>query len=190
VAAPAARDFDPGRISPGETIAAASGIGLFIFLFFSWFGAASAWEFFDIVDLLLAVIALWAVAVAGAKAVGMDLPGGDSSGARLAVPGLVATSITLTFVLEGADRKIGLWLAFFASIGILYGGWRVMHEAPGTPGPLAGVGTRSTPGDAEGDAPPPVATAADPVPGITAPLTPPGIVGEPPASEGTHPPGI
>jgi hypothetical protein len=233
MATPTPRDFEPGRISPGETIAAASGIALFVFLFFSWFGPASAWESFDIVDVFLALIGLGAVAVAGAKAAGMDVPGGDSSGIRLAAAGLVATSITLTFVLEGQDRKIGLWLAFFASIGIVYGGWRMMHEAPGTPGPFARSGgtasaaadtptttmpsgTSDAPGvpgggaagvspgkegpgaphpgtstGAPGETADPAApTPPDPVPGSTAPQTPPGIAGEPPASEGTRPPGI
>jgi len=31
---------------------------------------------------------------------------------------------------------------------------------------------------------------ADPVPGQTAGQTPPGLVGEPPAGEGTRPPGV
>jgi hypothetical protein len=60
-------------------------------------------------------------------------------------------------------------------------------EGPGAPHPGTSTGG---PDDAEGDAPPPAAAAADPVPGSTAPHTPPGIAGEPPASEGTHPPGL
>jgi hypothetical protein len=138
---PAAREFEPGRISPGETIAAASGILLFIFLFFHWFTGASAWKVFDVVDFLLALIALVAVAVAGAKAMGNELFG-ENAGLLLAFLGTIASSITLTFVLEGNNRAIGLWLSFFASLGILYGGWTRMREAPGTPGPLAGAGRR------------------------------------------------
>jgi hypothetical protein len=164
VATPAARDFEPGRISPGETIAAASGIALFVFLFFNWFGPLSAWESFDVVDLVLAVLALWAIAIAGAKAAGMHLPGGDSSGTALARTGLVATSITLTFVLEGDQRKVGLWLAFVASIGILYGGWRAMHEAPGTPGPLGRSGR--TPSAAPNEPTTPMASDAAAAPGV------------------------
>lgn len=137
--APAARDFEPGRISPGETIAGASGIALFIFLFFHWFTGASAWKVFDVVDVLLALIALTAVAVAGAKAMGNELFG-ENRGLLLAFIGTIASSITLTFVLEGNNRAIGLWLSFVASLGLLYGGWVTMHEAPGTPGPLANAG--------------------------------------------------
>jgi hypothetical protein len=139
MAAPAARDFEPARISPGETIAAASGILLFIFLFFHWFTGVSAWQFFDVVDVLLAVIAILAVAVAGAKAMGNDLFG-ENAGLFLGFIGTIASSITLTFVLEANHRAVGLWLSLFASLGVLYGGWRRMHEPPGTPGPLAGGG--------------------------------------------------
>lgn len=175
MATPAARDFEPGRVSPGETIAGASGIALFIFLFFHWFAGGSAWQYFDIIDVLLAVIALTAVTVAGTKAMGNRLFG-ENAGLVLGFLGTIAFSITLTFVLEGNDRKVGLWLSFFAAIGLLYGGWRVMHEAPNTPGPLA----RAFPG---GGAP-----AASP----TAPTTPmpagggePGVPGS--GAEGVSP---
>lgn len=239
---PAAGRFDPARISHGETIAGASGILLFIFLFFHWFAGASAWRFFDVVDVLLAVIALTAVAVAGAKAMGHPLFG-SNAGLVLAFLGTVASSIILTFVLEGNERRLGLWLAFASAIGLLYGGWRTMHEAPGTPGPFANVmaaraddrpdpagaaspdapttpmpatgaapgvpgggaagvspgkegpgaphpGTSTGgPGEPAGDAPL-GSRAADAVPGTTGAQTPPGLAGEPPAGEGTKPPGL
>jgi hypothetical protein len=183
VASPASRDFEPGRISPGETIAAASGIALFVFLFFHWFGGATAWQVFDVVDLVLAAIAILAV------------------GIILVLAGTVAATITLTFILEGNDRQVGLWLSFFATLGLLYGGWRTTTEAPDTPGPLARMsptgGSPSEPTAATTTMPPtadPAATpppaVADPVPGETAGQTPPGLVGEPPPGEGTKPPGL
>jgi hypothetical protein len=138
MAAPATRDFDPGRISPGETIAGGAGIALFVFLFLHWFDGLSAWKAFDVIDFLLAAIAILAVGVAGAKAMGNETFG-RNAGMILAVAGLVATSMILTFVLEGDGRKIGLWLAFVSAIAVAYGGWRAMHEEPGTVGPLAGA---------------------------------------------------
>jgi hypothetical protein len=139
MAAPASRDFDPGRISPGETFAGGAGIALFVFLFLDWFEGANAWSAFDVIDFVLAAIALLAVAVAGARAMGNDLLGRNTA-TVLAVGGIVSSSIILTFVLEGNGRKIGLYLAFLAALALVYGGWRAMHEAPGTPGPLAGAG--------------------------------------------------
>jgi hypothetical protein len=58
-------------------------------------------------------------------------------------------------------------------------------EGPGAPHPGTSTGA---PGE-EGGGPAPAA-AADPVPGQTAGQTPPGLAGEPPASGGTHPPGL
>src|SRR3954453_4888621 len=65
---------------------------------------------------------------------------GRNTGTVLAVSGIVASSIILTFVLEGDGRKIGLYLAFLAALALAYGGWRGMNEAPAPPGPLAGAG--------------------------------------------------
>ena len=179
MAAPATRDFDPGRISPGETIAGAAGIGLFLFLFFHWFTGLSAWSAFDVIDFVLAAIAIVAVGVAGGRAMGNDIFG-SNTGLVLTLLGVVASSMILTFVLEGDGRKIGLYLALISALALAYGGWRTLNEAPGTPGPLAGAG----------GAPTTPMAATDPVPGQNAPLTPPGLAGEPPAGEGTHPPGL
>jgi hypothetical protein len=210
VASPAiSRDFDPARISTAETIAAGAGIALFVFLFVNWFGPFSAWESFDVVDFLLAALGLFPVAVAGARAMGRDLLG-DRTGPAIALAGVVATSMTLPYVLEGDNRKIGLWLSFLAAIALTYGGWRVMTDPAGTPGPFAGTGgggagagvspskegpgaphpgtSTGAPGE-EGGGPAPAAMS-DPVPGQTAGQTPPGLAGEPPASGGTHPPGL
>jgi hypothetical protein len=59
-------------------------------------------------------------------------------------------------------------------------------EGPGAPHPGTSTGA---PGE-EGGGPPPAAATADPIPGQTAPETPPGLAGEPPADRGTQPPGL
>jgi hypothetical protein len=188
---------------------------------------------------LLAVIALTPIAVAVGKATGSDLLK-RNEGLAIGFVGTVASSIALTFVLEGDQRRLGLYLSFAAALGILYGGWRIMHEAPGTPGPLgdvlSGIGSKragsngasessaattpmpatetpgvpgggasgvspgkegpgaphpgtSTGGPGDGDTEP-RPPAADAIPGQTGAQTPPGLVGDPPAGEGTHPPGL
>ena len=177
MAAPATRDFDPGRISPGETIAGGAGIALFLFMFLSWFGPLSAWEIFDVVDIVLALIAILAVAVAGARAMGNDILG-RNTGMALTVAGVVATSMILAFIFEGDERKIGVFLGLLAAIALMYGGWRALTDAPGTPGPLAGAGgTR-----ASSTAPTTSMPSGDPgVPG--------GGVGEGKTGPGAHHPG-
>ena len=195
MATPASREFDPARITPGETIVAGSGIGLFVFLFFHWFGGASAWKVFDVVDLLLAVIAVLAVAVAGTKAMGNRLFG-DNAGMIVLLLGTVASSITLTFVLEGNNREIGLWLSFFSSLGIVYGAWRMMNEAPDTPGPLANVnipGTGSSPPPTEPTTPMAAPSTSEPASGDGDPPSAPpqpAPAAEPPGGEGTRPAGV
>ncbi|MEA2484117.1 MAG: hypothetical protein QOC55_2064 [Thermoleophilaceae bacterium] len=148
-------DFDRNRLSQGELIAGVSGLALFLFLFLHWFYGASAWSTFDVIDFVLAAIALLAVAVAVAKAVGSDLLG-QRAGLVLTFLGTVATSMILTFVLEGNGRKIGLWLAFLAAIGLMYGGWRVLSES------MPGLGSLGRPGGAGGGAAAPASSAAAP----------------------------
>jgi hypothetical protein len=175
---PARRDFDPGRISPGQTVAGGAGVALFLFLFLHWFEGASAWRAFDVVDFLLAAIALLAVAVAGARAMGNDILG-ERTGLVLAVGGIFATSVTLTFILEGDGRKIGLWLSFLAALALVYGGWQTMNEAPDTPGPLA-----STRGAAPGGAATSSTEPTTPMPGNEPGVPGGGAAGVSPGKEG------
>jgi hypothetical protein len=161
MAAPVSRDFDPGRISPGETIAGGAGIALFLFLFLDWFGSLSAWKIFDVVDIILALLAILAIAIAGSRAMGNDLLG-RNSGVALALSGVIATTIVLSFIFEGDERKVGVFLALLAAVALLYGGWRAMTDAPGTPGPLAGAAGAPTPPPAP---PTPRPANAPPAPG-------------------------
>jgi TRAP-type uncharacterized transport system fused permease subunit len=112
--------MNASKVGPGELIAGVGGLALFLFLFLDWFGPVSAWEGFDVVDILLAAIGLGAAGLAAARAAGVQLglPGG--SGAATALAGFAAAVIALTFLLEGEERKIGIWLALVASLGITY----------------------------------------------------------------------
>ena len=78
--------LDAGRLSRGELIAGISGVALFIFMFFSWFGvagagevldqaadlgividldtSANAWQAFDFIDLVLLLTVIVSVGVA------------------------------------------------------------------------------------------------------------------------------
>jgi hypothetical protein len=70
--------MDVNKLSPGQRIAAAAGVLLFIDLFLNWYSAgaggftvtASAWDAFDWVDILLAATAIVAIGV-GAQAMGL-----------------------------------------------------------------------------------------------------------------------
>jgi len=120
---------DRSRVTTGEAIAAISGVALIVFLFISWFDSLSAWETFDVVDVILAAIALLAVlaALATMAQMALDLPVPTARIVQIA--GWTAVVITVVFLLEGTERKIGIWLALAASIGILYGASRALTEA-------------------------------------------------------------
>ena len=115
--------MDLRTLSLGERIAAVSGVALFGLMFASWLENESAWQLFDIVDVLLAVLALATVALPLAKAMGREPGSPASMSAILTRIGIVTLTITATFLIEGddLDREVGIFLAVLASAGILYG---------------------------------------------------------------------
>lgn len=195
--------MDTSRISFGEMVAAASGVALFIFMFFPWYGVDveglpgvgdtpdfSAWEAFDLIDILLFLAAAIAVAIAVLRALGSmpDLPA--PPGRIVLIAGAVATVLVLfrLLVTPGEDtellgvdieitRKIGIFLGLIAAGGIAYGGYRQLND-PASAGSLgSGGGTTAS----TATAPPPPPPAAPPTPPPAAPPTTPTDPGPPPA---------
>jgi len=155
--------LDPSKIGLGERIAAASGLALFIFMFFPWFGvedvdaSGNAWEVLSFIDILLFLVVLVAVAVGVARATD-NMPSGLPAPPDLivAAAGAVAFLLILFRILVTPDlggsfggfevevdttRKIGLFLGLIAAGGIAYGGYTAMNEpaaqAPAAPPPPA-----------------------------------------------------
>ncbi|MEX1140918.1 MAG: hypothetical protein WD399_03640 [Thermoleophilaceae bacterium] len=183
---------DTTRVGLGETIAAASAIALFIFMFLPWYGVdsvggvgvggfgadLSAWEAFSFIDiLLLAVVAVVVgLVVAQAADATPELP--QPAATIIAAAGGVAVLLILFRLIfaPGVDagaidvdvdlgRKIGLFLGLLAAAGIAYGGWRAMGEtAPATRGSGAGPAPGATPDRAEGTEPPAGAETKQPSP--------------------------
>jgi hypothetical protein len=114
-------------------IAAGGGLLLFISLFLSWIADASFWELYDIVDVLFALMALLAIAVGVGLYTGnpINLPGG--AGPAVYTAGLIAFSITAFHLLEGDERKIGIFIALIGSIGMIVGGLQLGRAAPAPP---------------------------------------------------------
>jgi peptidoglycan/LPS O-acetylase OafA/YrhL len=118
-------------ISIGPLVGLVGGVLLFVSLFLSWWeGDVTAFTAFEVLDLLLALLALGAV-VALADALGLRLPGGSPTRARLALPlGAAALLIILTQLINdppaivGSDRgpEIGLWLGLAGALLIVGGG--------------------------------------------------------------------
>jgi peptidoglycan/LPS O-acetylase OafA/YrhL len=118
-------------ISIGPLVGLAGGVLLFVSLFLEWWeGGITAFTAFEVLDLVLALLAVGAV-VALADALGLRLPGSSPARARLALPlGAAALLIILTQLVNDppaivrTDRgpEIGLWLGLAGSLLIVAGG--------------------------------------------------------------------
>ena len=163
-------DFDRNRIGQGELIAGISGLVLLISLWFKWYGvsfsaggilkgfsigaSASAWQAFSLIDIILFLIALIAIAAAVLRGLDRmpDLPapvstivtGAGGLAVLLILYRLIDTPVD-THGVKGIDvsLKFGIFLGLFSAAGVAYGGWRAMQESGASFGSLgaAGAGT-------------------------------------------------
>lgn len=152
--------MDTSKISFGEMVAAASGLALFIFMLFPWYGiktefeglgdvggaSANAWRAFSFIDILLFLVIVVAVGMAVARAMDSmpaNLPA--PAGTIVAAAGAFAVLLILFRLIFAPDpsdavdftRKIGIFLGLIAAGGIAFGGYTAMNEhgtgqAPGT----------------------------------------------------------
>ena len=146
--------MDTSRISFGEMVAGASGLALFIFMFFPWYGvkaefeglgdveggSGNAWDFFSFIDIILFLVILLAVGMALARASGSmpaNLPA--PAGMIVAAAGALAVLLILFRLISAPDpdatgdavdlsRKIGIFLGLIAAVGIAFGGYTAMNE--------------------------------------------------------------
>ena len=112
------------RFDIGPIVLGLGSILVLVSLFLAWYGELSAWDTFELADVLLA-----ALAVAGiAAAVGLLTPDADYLDRR-AVPWVVGATFVLVVaeVLNpppaagGQDLAIGAWLAFAGAIVMVIG---------------------------------------------------------------------
>jgi hypothetical protein len=112
------------RIEIGPLLVALGALVLLVSLFLEWYADLTAWEAFEISDLLLAVAALAALAAA-AGVLAPELAYLD----RPWLPATVVTAALLVVALilspppvaEGADLDSGAWLAFGSVLVMLAG---------------------------------------------------------------------
>jgi hypothetical protein len=199
-------DFD--QVPRGALIAGISGVLLFIFMFFGWFGAPTpevvtpaggieidfgevsgvdttfnAWQSFDFIDLVLlaAVIVSVGLLVMSAMGTSVNLP--VAASAITAGIGILATLLVLYRIIDppgDADREFGVFLGLLASAGIAIGGWLSMQEEGTSFSDLGGGGGgyTDTGYTDQGTQPPPHGGTQPPPPGGTQP--PPSQAGGPP----------
>lgn len=109
------------KIDAGSLLVAGAALLLVVALFLDWFGdggvALTAWEAFEVIDLLL-------LAAAGA-AMAASFGGLDSrvllGAAAIAVVLVASQLIQPPPAGQGADREIGAWLGLVGALGLLAG---------------------------------------------------------------------
>jgi hypothetical protein len=193
--------MDVSKLRTGEKVAAASGVALFILMFFSWYGVdvgpisgalldragvdttATAWQAFDFVDLFLLVTLLAAIGLAALTASGRSVALPVGASVITAVLGGLATLFVAYRILnqpgpnDVISVKIGAWLGLLASAGIAIGGYLAMREEGTTfdeaiASAREAIPVRPTP-PAEGASAPPPPSPAPPAATPPAPEPPP-----------------
>ena len=136
-------------------IAAGGGLLLFISLFLKWVFEQSAWETFDLVDIILALIGLIAIGIGAMLATGNTTNLPSSPSAIVTTAGLISFSIVAAFILEGDELGFGIFLGLIGTIAMLVGGMQLAQA--GTP-PVRRAGGTDTMTQPPPPPPPPPAS--------------------------------
>lgn len=152
--------MDTSRLGTGDLIAGASGVVLLISLFLPWYGVdlevagasidgdVNAWQAMGFIDILLFLVAVFAISVPLARAAG-SLPEDVPAGLAVLVAGGFGLVLVLFRLVDvpGPDvsaipgdtievgRKAGLFVGLIAVAGVTYGGWRASGEGEAAAAP-------------------------------------------------------
>jgi hypothetical protein len=200
--------MDVDKLNTGEKIAAVSGVLLFIFMFFDWFGVevsgaggfsgsvpgagGSAWDVLDFIPIVLIITIVVALISAGLRLSESDYEPPVSLNVAVAVLGGISTLLVLFRIIDppsfgsfggvsvDGTVEFGIFLGLLASAGIAYGGYRGMQEEGSSFGGTADrlSGSAPAPGPAPTPTPPP--PPPPPPSGETPPPPPPPPGGNPP----------
>jgi len=144
------------KLSPGEKIAGASAIALFIFMFLNWFGAevsgvngfsgsvsgeaGNAWDTLDFIPIVLLITVIAALVMAGLRLADSTYEPPIPMSTIVTVLGVISVLLILfriidppTFASFGgvsvdATLSVGIFLGLIAAGGIAYGGYSTMRE--------------------------------------------------------------
>jgi hypothetical protein len=119
--------LDLRRLRAGEWLAGAGGIALIVALMLPWFDEESGYEALTVIDVLLALLALLAIALPVLQAT-RDSPALPiAAGVVTAALGIPGVLLVLFRVIDdpfaGADRDVGIWVALAATVAIEAAGW-------------------------------------------------------------------
>lgn len=136
--------MDLSRLRRGQVIAAAGGVALLVVMFLEWYSVggvdgvrsqgATAWQSFGVLDVILALVALLAIALAllGATQRSPALP--VATAVITSAAGTVALLLVLYRILdppgpnESVEVSYGAYAGFLCVAAIAAGGWDAMSE--------------------------------------------------------------
>jgi hypothetical protein len=127
------------RGNNGPLIAAGGGFLLFISLLITWAFDLSAWEAFDLMDIILALIGIAAVVIGGALAMGnpLNVPGGAQN--TIYTAGVFAFAVVAFAVLESDELGFGVFLALIGTIAMIVGALQLGRGATAPAAPRTRV---------------------------------------------------
>jgi hypothetical protein len=140
-------------VRPGEVLAGAAGLALLGLLFVDWYGTTiafgaldrldlglTAWEAFSVTDIVLALVAVLAIALAVTNAAGRGPALPVALGVLTSTAGLAATLLVLYRIVnqpgpnDVIEVRTGAWLALAATAAVFFGGWLALSDE--TPRPV------------------------------------------------------
>jgi hypothetical protein len=144
---------DLSRLRPGELIAAAGGVALLVVMFLDWYElqggggirsiGLTAWQAFGILDVILAIAALAAIALAVVTAARRSPALPVAASVVTAALGIAATLLVLYRILnqpgpnEFVEAELGAFLGFVAALAIAAGSWASMRDEEWEAPPVA-----------------------------------------------------
>jgi hypothetical protein len=137
------------RLRDGEWIAGAGGLALLAAMFLHWYGAGpfevTAWQAFDVLDVVLALLALVPLGLAFTQATRTSPSIPVAFSVLTMLVGTLAALLILYRILNQpgpndlVEVQAGAWLGFVAAALIAAGGWRSMRVEPIPGAPLPPV---------------------------------------------------
>jgi hypothetical protein len=135
--------MDLRRLRAAEWITALSGAALLVSLFLPWYTSsaddATAWESLAVTDVLLALVAAFAVALLPITASQRTAAVPIAFSALVSLAGVIGVLLVLfraASLPDGADgRGWALWLGLAAAFGIAAGAWLAMRDERRSPSP-------------------------------------------------------
>ena len=165
------------HIPLGPLLASVGALVLLVSLFLDWYEQVTGWTVFELADLLLAGLALWALfGLAGA----LGLVKAPDAAALVLAPALLALVVVVTQILNdppavagpaGPEKDIGIWLALggagLMALGAVLATTHIalfVEAREGSPFPTAATGIREPPPGPESSSPKPPAVPSGPEP--------------------------